>query len=225
MYAFFRQLLICVLFTATASATTCEIVLKQYTSRRAQKSKDPKCYSPGSCHLNILNLYKSISQELGYKNDDIRALILFRPSFEEGLLPVRATSTKMYKADSFGWSFHVVLEYQGKIYDFDYHHKKNDIPIVRDYFISMFSSPSPAKASYLERKFDIGSKEIFESFANMEVIDLPASYFLETYGKRIKLGRADMDYFLFGAFSNEVVYSEPAISYMKRKDKELGIEW
>ena len=223
--AFFRRVLFCLILVSSASAETCDVILKKYSSRHVLKAKDPKCYSPGSCHLNILRLYKSIAQELGYRDEDIRVLILYRPSFDNGLIPVKANSTKMFKDGNRGWGFHVVLEYQGKVYDFDYQHKREDIPNLRDYFVSMFSPPSLPKKKYLRTKFGINSKEIHESFESMEVIDLPASYLLETYGKKISLGRANIDYFLYGGFSNEIVYSESVLNYVKRKEQELDLEW
>lgn len=95
---------------------------------------DDQTYLKGACCDNVCRLVKQMKAA---KLDLTQARVLYllkQSDEEEGLAPQKGRQRLQL------WSFHVVLELKGQIYDFDYSDEPTPVT-SREYFTSMFTIP------------------------------------------------------------------------------------
>ncbi len=105
---------------------------------------DEKTYKKGACCDNICRLVSQLHEK---KIDLAKARVIYilrQTKEEEGLYPQRARQGIAI------WNFHVVLELDGKIYDFDY---SDPTPVpAHDYFMQMFHFSATGKPPTKEER-------------------------------------------------------------------------
>lgn len=124
-------------------------------------------YSEGECSTNIRNLILECFNDEN-KLDDARVLYLYslpQSKIASGLYPTLQTlypeNTRLTNNE--GWLFHVVLEYNGHIYDLDFTTKAKIVSTAR-YFTEMFHS---SKKQILIRKID--ARDYKENYSKSSV--------------------------------------------------------
>lgn len=204
-----------VLLSLDLQAGLCQTAWGEFVYRK-QRMENRLCYGPGRCHANIIRFVS----DLGKKNDFVLSeanVLLITPITEHVLRPINTFTEFLYQRTD-GWSFHVVLEYKGLIYDFDFNEFSPRAISKKLYFESMFKP----KDSYQEERLVAFYPEVFEGYSfdralqNISVTTIPANWLLENYGKRSNAGmRWSGNSFLYNDFELHGFKTQSVADYTK----------
>lgn len=141
-----------------ASAESAQVSLRCKTLfeiRFEEEFKNRKTYCAGYCDENIYTFLAKLQTE-GINISQAQVLIVLYDSTltdlansytKRSLKPQKARSPE---AAPLGWTYHVILQVEGRIYDFDYG-RQAMAPSLKDYFNSMWVGTMPFSFNPLER--------------------------------------------------------------------------
>jgi hypothetical protein len=123
--------------------------------RFAETFRDRNAYCAGFCDDNVHGFLLKLQKER-IDLSQVRVLLLLYNSAittQEGALQSRSLkpeSARSPESAPQGWTYHVLVEYQGRIYDFDYG-LRPEAPLARDYFQKMWIGSWRYQFNQLER--------------------------------------------------------------------------
>lgn len=174
----------------------CRSVFQVFSERKKQMFENERCYFPGNCHHNTYRFVSHLKRMDEAALENANVLVLSHDS--RILFPIKGF-TEIVASAGDGWGVHVMLEKNGRVYDFDYRRENIRVPKAKRYFKSMFVHESKeAEQEYAEyvgiRDYD--SRELFDGIM---VSKVKAGEFLAQYGKRSEYGdRKDIFYYAEG---------------------------
>lgn len=185
-----------------ASKGLCSTLFKEFSERKAKAGKERKCYKEFYCHNNIHRLVLEIQKKAPQELEGLNVLYLSPSSGR--LLPIHSFKDAIFNS-SRGWTYHVVLEKDGRIYDFDFKNEIGLAPKVEEYFTEMFlpKSAEVAEQFFLkmkENKMKVKTYNPFSDFQKIMVSVVSAKELLRDYGTHNRQGvRRNTDYYVHGS--------------------------
>jgi hypothetical protein len=151
------------------------IYIKQQHIKQEFENRWDDLYDQGWCHRNIRNFMNHLEQGR-FDISEARALIIYHKK-DDSFLPLNARN-KVLKP----WFFHVVMELDGEIYDFDFMTTPTVLP-AKQYFKKILGFTSPK------------SNFVFKRLTPDQFRSLPNSFFMEY--SRFEESTLELDWFDF----------------------------
>lgn len=186
--------------TESYAQSTCSQLFNQKFKDSFYDQKN--IYASGFCCVNVRDLLAKMTAE-GVDLADAKVLYilndLHRGSLESSRKKrtLKPVSARKEESNYWGWTFHVVLEKNGLIYDLDFTHKPEALS-VPEYFTKMF----------------VGKNLKYNPIETITMREIPAHEYLNEYSEQPN-GDRNADYY---RFNSENRYPSQRLSdYIKAK--------